>query len=426
MRRSETGAVLQLCSYIRANAFHARLFDAIAAQGVEQQVFSPLKIMDSRARPVDGVRVHEGSRRKWSWTNKLVYSSKMRHYRRWIDDSTDLGTARLVHAHSIYADGIVAHRIAAERKLPLVLTVRGGDVTLFPKYYPHWRSKARAAVEAADTTVFVNPNYPPLLERVLGCSLDPSRVAIVPNGVDALWFEGEPNPAPDGPPWRIVCTGKLIPRKNQLGLIAAVELARERGLDLRLDLIGASVGRYGQEVEDRVAALDWADYLGEKSAAEIQHLYSHYHLFALPSHEENFGLVYAEALLSDLPVLYTRNEGFDGWSERVYGVGVNSREPRSIADGLIALLENRASAAEGKSIVRRLFHWRDVASRHIALYDRLSARPFAAPRPGVAPRAIRRTGSDSNTDRVAQVSGLRARHHDREDDTCLRSPAVRH
>lgn len=32
----------------------------------------------------------------------------------------------------------------------------------------------------------------------------------------------------------------------------------------------------------------------------------------MPSHKETFGLVYAEAMSQGLPIIYTKNQGFDG------------------------------------------------------------------------------------------------------------------
>jgi glycosyltransferase involved in cell wall biosynthesis len=61
--------------------------------------------------------------------------------------------------------------------------------------------------------------------------------------------------------------------------------------------------------------------------------------FVLPSKSETFGLVYAEALLNETPILYARRTGFDGMFDGV-GVMVDPRSVSDIARGLEELVSN--------------------------------------------------------------------------------------
>ena len=52
-------------------------------------------------------------------------------------------------------------------------------------------------------------------------------------------------------------------------------------------------------------------------------------IFAMPSFNETFGLVYIEALSQNLPILYTKSEGiYKYFEEGHFGIGV---EPSNIA-----------------------------------------------------------------------------------------------
>lgn len=49
----------------------------------------------------------------------------------------------------------------------------------------------------------------------------------------------------------------------------------------------------------------------------LEEYYSKADIFAMPSSYETFGLGYVEAMLQDLPILYTHNEGIDGFYDEI-------------------------------------------------------------------------------------------------------------
>lgn len=60
----------------------------------------------------------------------------------------------------------------------------------------------------------------------------------------------------------------------------------------------------------------------------------------MPSKAETFGLVYVEAMLQGLPILYTKNEGIDGFYEENIGEKVISTDMEEIQIKLLKLIEN--------------------------------------------------------------------------------------
>ena len=382
--------VTQFCSYLRTNAFHARFFEAADAAGLAQTIVAPLAVSGTPGEPRVPLDMAVGERRAWSLGHKLLYGWKVRAYEAHAA-AADLPPTDLVHAHTLYADGFAARTLADARGVPLVLTIRDGDIHLFPKVYPHWRGRARELLARADRVVFVNHFYRERLERAHGTRLTEGQSAVLPNGVDTIWLEhpfterdrsgGIGHPRTEGAPLRIVCTGKLNPRKNQLALIEGLALARERsGLELTLDLVGVPDPRherYARRVLARCEALDWCRALGSRTQRELVDAYADYDAFALASRTENFGIVYVEALLAGLPVLYTAGQGFDGWpSRRPYGVAVREVTPEAIAHGVLELIALDSRHRDDAAFAKATFDWAAITRRHLDLYrDATAAAP---------------------------------------------------
>ena len=61
-----------------------------------------------------------------------------------------------------------------------------------------------------------------------------------------------------------------------------------------------------------------------------------------PNHNETFGMVYLEALLCGIPILYSNGTGIDGFVDWISAkAGVDPASVKSIAQGLNDVLENQ-------------------------------------------------------------------------------------
>ena len=130
------------------------------------------------------------------------------------------------------------------------------------------------------------------------------RIAVVPPGFDGLRRRPrEPNS--DGPP-RVLCVAQWIARKGILDLVKAWK-ARDRSGAV-LDLVGETDadGGYAALVRAGIAEEPTIKVHGTVDDATLAGLYASADLFALPSHYEGYGIVYAEALSFGLPVVACR------------------------------------------------------------------------------------------------------------------------
>lgn len=127
----------------------------------------------------------------------------------------------LIHQH-FATWSVPAVRAAARARVPLLLTVHGGDLLagLRPPVGPmqRWhRHNVRAAAEQAARVLAVS-HY--LAGRAVAAGFDPDRVEVHYQGVDTDYFTPAPTPPPDEAPV-VAFIGALAPHKGVADLLAA-------------------------------------------------------------------------------------------------------------------------------------------------------------------------------------------------------------
>lgn len=201
----------------------------------------------------------------------------------------------------------------------------------------------------ADTTVVVSPRtrrWTPWVHDV------------IPNGVDARRF----HPGSDRAPHPVILfVGTWHGRKR--GALLADTFARE----VRPVLPDAELWMVTQDAPDEVP--DGVQILGRLDDGVLAETYRRAWVFCLPSTYEGFGIPYAEAMLSGLPVVATPNPGSDFVTEGGRaGVEVPDAE---LGAALVRLLQDDAErarlTAEGLSRAAA-FDIRAVADRYEQLY----------------------------------------------------------
>ena len=280
----------------------------------------------------------------------------------------------LVHAHQALPDGAVARRVARDLDVPYMVTVHGADV------YQHLRGggatarHARATLADADAVMAVSSAVAALLAGVVA----PGRLTVVANGTSGLGAPVEP--ARDLLPGEplVLTVGNLIPRKGTSYLVDAIRRLRAGGRDVHLAIVGE--GRLRGPLATQAAALGVSDrvhFLGQQSHERVLALMARAQLFALPSWDEAFGLVYTEAMAQGVPVLATRGEGPAEFIEDgVSGFLAPPRDAAALARIIARVLDEPGLAAAVGSAGRDVaagFTWRRNAELTLRVYERALA-----------------------------------------------------
>jgi len=106
-----------------------------------------------------------------------------------------------------------------------------------------------------------------------------------------------------------------------------------------------------------------------KPFMEKEHLIKEYEkadIFVMPSVNETFGLVYAEAMTQGLPVIYSQGEGFDGqFLEGEVGFHVNCRDAVDVCDKIIMILNNYDNISKKCIEKATVFNWHDILRSYL-------------------------------------------------------------
>jgi glycosyltransferase involved in cell wall biosynthesis len=182
-------------------------------------------------------------------------------------------------------------------------------------------------------------------ERVVErCGVDPSKVAVVPCGVDARFRPADPESvaavrsryALAGP--YVLSLGTLEPRKNLARLFEAWRGLAPSRPDVTLAVAGASGAVFAGTGFDRLPPRVVG--LGRVAEADLPALYAGAEAFAFPSLYEGFGLPPLEALACGTPVVASAATAIPEVVGRA-GVLVDPHDAESIAEGLRRVLEDR-------------------------------------------------------------------------------------
>jgi glycosyltransferase involved in cell wall biosynthesis len=242
-------------------------------------------------------------------------------------------------------------------RVPVVVTVHDLAVLRYPEAFPRWhrlygKAGLRRVLRGADAVVAVSEFTKDEVVELVG--VDPGRVRVVPNGVDAVFTREASDKSSQG--CYVLAVSTLEPRKN---LARAVEAARLADVELRV------VGARGW------GGVDVPGWVGEVPDAELASLYRGARCVLYPSLYEGFGLPVLEAMACGTPVVTSKGTAM----EEVAGdaaVLVDARDAQSLADG-IEEASARRDELVGLGLARaREFNWESAADAVERLWRELA------------------------------------------------------
>jgi glycosyltransferase involved in cell wall biosynthesis len=233
---------------------------------------------------------------------------------------------------------------------------------------PRWMyARMNRELERADV-VLVASDF--CRESMLSNGIPEGKIFVSRYGADTAIFQKRES-VPERP--RFISVGGAITlRKGFQYLFRAFQLVKQALPDAEL----ICVGKY--KYDFRLERPKWEDTFTHYPAvphAELARLFQMCTAFVLPSQEEGFARVLAEAAAAGLPVVASRESGVTTClDDGVEGFIVNGRDPQQIATAMITLATDRelnqrmGEAAYRRAGVRNT--WQDYGDRLLAEYER--------------------------------------------------------
>lgn len=274
----------------------------------------------------------------------------------------------LVHFFSCIGGSIQFCGYVRSRGLPLVVSSSLWLTEETTGLYPI--DEIRAQLSIADLVITNSEMESEALSRVLGLPRD--HFAAVLNGVDP-GFARPPDPdmfrshfGIDGP--FVLTVGNVEPRKNQLGLVRAME-----GHELPVVILG-HVRDQGYATLTFATGGDRVRFLGPLHHADplLASAYAACAVFVLPSTLETPGLAALEAAAAGAPLVITR----EGSTREYFGdmaQYVDHADDADIRRGIDAALAAGAHPALQRHVAAN-FGWETVTARLASIYRELVAR----------------------------------------------------
>jgi len=285
----------------------------------------------------------------------------------------------LIDAHYFYPDGVAAARLGTALGIPVVITARGTDVNVIPRYRrPKHQMQWAAGRAAAIVTV-----SQALKDKVTALGVNPEKITVLRNGVDLDHFGPRDRTliraklSLTGPVWLTV--GHLVALK---GVHIAIE-ALARVPDTTLLIAGEGPEQHKlRSLVERLGLHSRVRLLGAISQAELCEYYNAADVLVHASSREGMPNVVLESLACGTPVVAAP---FAGASELLdapeAGEIAAQRGAEAIAAAWLRLQARAPTRAATRAIAKRL-EWQPVVEAQHALYARVLLAAAGGATPG--------------------------------------------
>ncbi len=305
---------------------------------------------------------------KYNFFYKIGYKSRA------LCDIADCSKFDIIHAATLFSEGAVAYKLHKRYGTPYTVAVRGTDINLYLKYMVHLWPLARKILSNASQVIWTNKQAERYVLSHPICAFGlkgkiKSKSILIHNGIDDFWIQNA-NFAPREKEARnFIYIGNFSKNKNVTTLMTAFENIAKIYPDVHLTLVGGG-GEDEQIIIDKCNSNpDLYTYRGKIFDKSIlRDIILANDAFVMVSHSETFGLVYVEALSQNRPVIYTRNQGFDGIINAKVGLSADSKDLNDIVNSILTLINEFSSFS---SIQEQLpqFSWANVAKKYQEIFD---------------------------------------------------------
>ena len=277
-------------------------------------------------------------------------------------------TFDLIDAHYLYPDGVAAILLGRAFGLPVILTARGSDVTLYPQFAIP-RRMIRSAIKNAAHLIAVSEG---LRQAMISLGAPPEKVTMLRNGVDLDLFRPVDS-ATMRDDWGVsgpvlLSVGHLIERKrHHLAIEALAELP---GWTLVIVGEGPERGRL-LALAERLGLDDRVIFAGMQPHSALPGYYSAAEVLILASSREGWANVLLESMACGTPAVASN---IPGNPEVVQTPAAGRIVPTNTGSAFAAAIREQFDSGLPRSATRAYaenFSWDGTSSGQIDVFNRV-------------------------------------------------------
>lgn len=366
--------ILHINSYFNGSLFYKNLYDKQMEDGLDIDVFVPV------AAPFKGNKGIYGNYTTLS-TNHSKYDRlffHLKHYKIYKDiiRKYNVKEYSLTHAHSLFSNGYIAMKLKRDYQLPYIVAIRNTDVNLFFEKMPYLRVLGVNILNQANTIIFLSKSYRDLvIEKYVPRDLKQDfykKSVVIPNGIDDFWFRniGEGKKLNKVDTLNLLYIGAVNKNKNLTTTVKAIKILKKKGYNIEFTVVGSIQDK--KIYEEHLKNNSWIKYITSITKEELINIYRKNDIFVMPSIKETFGLVYAEAMSQGLPIIYTKDQGFDKqFEEGTVGYSVNPLDSNDIAKRIIDVTYKYEALSSNCINKVSKFNWESIQELYLMNYSKV-------------------------------------------------------
>ncbi|MBI5739844.1 MAG: glycosyltransferase family 4 protein [Nitrospirae bacterium] len=297
----------------------------------------------------------------------------------------------VIHAHAVTSSGYVALMFSRKYGIPLVCSMRGSDVNVYPHYDRITMMCSRKVISSADQLVSVSNALKEAAEKI---GSPKKAIRTIHNGCDPELFFRDADARTryreklgiSGNDVVIIFVGELKKNKGVFELTAALKRLVPRRPSLHAIILGSGPGQSVIQKEIYAGGMEKRVHLpGNQPHSDISKWLSASDIFVLPSHYEGLPNAVLEAMACGLPVIAARVGGIpEAVADGETGLLIDSKDISSLSGAIACLAANsdlaRTMGERGRKVVMTGFSWQYNAAEMIGIYN--SLRHAGSPSPG--------------------------------------------
>lgn len=372
-------SVLHITNDFTGSKVYRSLFAELDKLGVKQTIYTAIR--DPKKTGNNEIALNcKDSKIIYSYIlnkyiDRLAYPIKILKIFKDLQSRVDLNSIDYIHAHTWYSDGGVAYLLSKKYNIPFIITIRNTDINIFHKRLLYLKPYGKLILDSAKSIILPSKSYENRLikDRYLRKIIKHNKLKVIPNGVDKFWLENSVKEQKkiSKECINVLFVGTLNKNKQIVNLIKSIiKINNSSDYKVKLHIVGS-----GGNDEKKVFKLadKYSSYIKLYGPIydkdKLLSMYYMCDIFAMPSRHETFGLVYIEALLQGLPILYTHNEGVDGLYSQNIGEKVKVHNKSEIEKKLLKVIAHLDGYSIPKHELKKNHDWHEIALKTVRLYS---------------------------------------------------------